>query len=417
MSFIGTLEQFSLSTVLLKIEEDAKNGVLIIKQESQWVELSFRQGQLICIGPVRSTKTLGDRLLQAGVISQKALQDIASIPGISPQNETRIVKALVDLGYLSRDNLYAWVVQESTKVLQILLSWNTGEIYFDEHSQPSSDRLLIALTVTSLVPLRPLVTPSHTASNYVSSSDHQQKQQNLRTASSHFPDALTLHDPSQFYGSSNKTSANSIDLNEGYTGDAGRNTDALSSPSALVTMPNRSTEPLIPNRMNAAFMQPQMVLIPTDLSALRDRNLHVKLTPDQWRLFTVADGETTLHMACQQLVMSREQVCQVACELVALSLVTISLPISGLMHNSNSFPLDLANAGLSNSFLAQTQGGRDVFSPLPIETHSQWGNGGTGATFVLGNGWVVASSTSQPMQSIEQHNGGRIEYAEAIEMR
>ena len=71
MSFIGTLEQFSLSTILLKIEEEAKTGVLIIKQEAQWVELSFRQGQLVCIGPVRSNKTLGDRLLQAGVISQQ----------------------------------------------------------------------------------------------------------------------------------------------------------------------------------------------------------------------------------------------------------------------------------------------------------------------------------------------------------
>ncbi len=182
-------------------------------------------------------------------------------------------------------------------------------------------------------------------------------------------------------------------------------------------MPNRLTEPLMPNRINTALMQPQMVLIPTDVSGLRDRNLQVQLTPDQWRLFAVADGKTTLQMACQQLVMSRELVCQVAGELVALSLVTISSPVSGSMHDSNSRPLDVANAVLSNSFLAQSQGYREVFSPLPIETHSQWGNGGTGATFVLGNGWVVASSTSQPVPSSEQDNSGRIEYAEAIEMR
>lgn len=417
MSFIGTLEQFSLSKILLKIEEEAKNGALVIKQESQWVELSFRKGQLICIGPVRSHKTLGDRLLQAGVISQKALQEISSLPGISLQNETRTITALVDLGYLSQDNLYIWIAQEATKVLQILLSWNTGEIYFDENSQPPSDRLLIALTVSSLVSLRSSLALSHSASTRVASSEYLQKPSKLRMASSHIPDTLTLHDPSQFNGSSAISSTNSIDFSQGYAGDTGRNTDALFSPSAPIGMPNRLTEPLISNRINTAYMQPQMVLIPTDLSGLRDRNLHVQLTPEQWRLFTVADGETTLQMACQHLVMSRELICQVAGELVALSLVTISLPVSGLMHDSNSIPLDLAHAGLSNSFVAQARGNRDVFSPLPIETHSQWGNGGTGATFVLGNGWVVTSSTSQPLQSIEQSNGARIEYAEAIEMR
>ena len=160
MSFIGTLEQFSLSTILQKIEEEAKNGVLIIKREGQWVELSFRQGQLMCIGPVRSHKTLGDRLLQAGVISQKALQAITSALGASLQNETLTVITLIDLEYLNQDSLYVWAAQETTKILQVLLCWTTGEMYFDEGLQPPSDRLLIALTVSSLVPLKSFVTPS-----------------------------------------------------------------------------------------------------------------------------------------------------------------------------------------------------------------------------------------------------------------
>ena len=175
MSFIGTLEQFNLSTILLKIEEEAKNGVLIIKQEAQWVELSFRQGQLVCIGPVRSNKTLGDRLLQAGVISQQALQQISSTLGASLQNETRTAISLIDLGYLNQESLYVWVAQEATKVLQVLLSWNKGEIYFDESLQPPADRLLIALTVSSLVPLPKVVIPSQ-LDNAHASTVHVQEQ-------------------------------------------------------------------------------------------------------------------------------------------------------------------------------------------------------------------------------------------------
>ena len=414
MSFIGTLEQFSLSTILQKIEGEAKNGVLIIKQEAQWVELSFRLGQLMCIGPIRSNKTLGDRLLQAGVISQKALREVSSTPGASLQNETRTAITLIDLGYLNQDRLYVWAAQEASKVLQVLLSWTTGEIYFEEGIQPPPDRLLIALTVSSLVPLQSLV-PSSQSANASVSSMHLQEQSKLRADSSPIPDALTLHDPSQFYDASASSSiSNSMNL---FVTDLVRNTDALTSLAASISMPKRVTEPLTPKRINTVFMQPQMVLNPTDLSGIRDRNLCVQLTPEQWRLFTVADGKTTLQMACQQLVMSRELVCQVAGELVALSLVTVNLPVSGLTHDSTPFPRDLTHAGFSNSYVAQARDGSDFFSPPPIETHSQWGNGGTGATFVLGNGWVVASSPSQSLQSSELHNASGIEYVEASGIR
>ena len=418
MSFIGKLEQFSLSTILQKIEGEAKNGVLIIKQEAQWVELSFRQGQLMCIGPVRSHKTLGDRLLQAGVITQKALQEIASALGASLQNETLTVIALVDRGYLNQDSLYVWAAQEATKILQVLLSWTTGEIYFDEDVQPPPDRLLIALTVSSLVPLQTLATPSQFSPAGAFSSVLPQKQSKFRAVAFHIPDALTLHEPSQFYSGSNTPStSNSMNFGEGYATNVVRNTDALHYPTASMSMSKPLTEPLTQKRIDTACMQPQMVLDPTDLYGLRDRNLHVHITPEQWRLFTVADGKTTLQMACQQLVMSREQVCQVAGELVALRLITLSLSDSGLVHDSNPFPQDLANAGINNSYIAQTQSMSDSFASTPGETHSQWGNGGTGATFVLGNGWVVASSPSQPPQSNELYRGSGLEYAEASGIR
>ncbi len=183
MSFIGTLEQFSLSTILQKIEGEAKNGVLIIKQEAQWVELSFRQGQLMCIGPVRSNKTLGDRLLQAGLFRRKLFRRSINYFGVSLQNETRTVMTLIDLGYLSQDSLYVWAVQEAIKVLQVLLSWTTGEIYFEEGLQPPSDRLLIALYcfVSGIFAIERTPSQSTNASAY--SSIHLHKHSKYRAAS------------------------------------------------------------------------------------------------------------------------------------------------------------------------------------------------------------------------------------------
>ncbi len=173
-------------------------------------------------------------------------------------------------------------------------------------------------------------------------------------------------------------------------------------------MPKRLTEPLTSKRINTTFMQPQMVLNPTDLSGLRDRNLRVQLTPEQWRLFTVADGKTTLQMACQQLVMSREQVCQVAVELAALSLVTVCLPDSGLTYDSNLLSLDVANAGFSNRLCCA--GSKEIEMTSQIFLLKPIHNGGMvelAQLSFLGMVGCLASSPFQHLQSSEPYNGGR----------
>jgi hypothetical protein len=411
VSFIGTLGQYNLSNILQKAEAKAKTGLLIIKQEERWVELSFRQGQLMCIGPVRSNKTLGERLLQAGVISQQAFQEVTYTLGSALLSETRTAISLIDLGYLNQESLYTWAAKEASRVLEVLLTWTTGEIYFEEGQQSPADRLLIALSVASLLPQQSAISTPQPGSAGVFST-YVQEQTTRRTTSPVISDALTLHDTSQFFDASAISSiSEALSLSEGPIADVMRNTDALSPSSVPFTSPKRVTEPLSPRRIDTSQMQPQMILIPTNLSELREGNPRIQLTPEQWRLFTRADGKTSLQMACQLLVMPRELVCQVAGELFALGLVTITMPASGSTNDQSPVPQDFMNAGLSNSYALQVNGS-DPFSPAPIETHSQWGNGGNGATFVLGGGWVVSSSPSQPSQSSNPHYVNTI-YAQA----
>jgi uncharacterized protein DUF4388 len=413
VSIIGSLEQFNLSNILQKIEVNAKTGLLIIKQGKQWVELTFRQGQLMCIGPVRSNKTLGERLLQAGVISQQALQGVAYALGASQQSETGTAITLIDLGYLNQGSLYAWAAREASRVLQVLLTWTTGEIYFEEGLQPPADRLLIALSVASLLPQQSAVSSAQPVRTGVSSFDVQE-QPKRRATSSTIPEAPTLHSASQFFDASAFASISAaLGLTGAPVSDVVRNTDALSRSTVPVSQPQQVTEPLTPRRIDTSFMQPQMVLIPTDLSGLRERNLQVQLTPEQWRLFTRADGHTSLQMACQLLGMPRELVCQVAGELIALGLVTIFMPASGSTNDQSPVPQDVMNLILSNSNFLQANGNiNNPSAPAPIETQSQWGNGGNGATFVLGGGWVVTSSPSQPLQPSGPHSLSNQVYAQ-----
>ncbi len=430
MLLIGSLEQFNLSNVLQRIEAYTKTGLLIVKQEEKWVELSFQQGLLMCIGPVRSNKTLGDRLLQAGVISQGALQEVISILGASQQSETRTAITLSDLGYVNQGSLYNWAATEALKVLQVLLTWSTGEIYFEEGMQPPADRLLIAFSISSLLPQQSAVSTPQPFSAGVTSSVVQEQPQ-IRVPTSSISNAPTLHNTSQFLGDvrTNSWVTPSRHSPENLVTDLVRNIDSLSPSTASPSSPQRVTGPLAPKLSDTSFMQPQMVLTPADLSALRGQNPKIQLTPEQWRLFTCADGQTTLQMACQLLIMPRELVCQVAGELIALGLVTISIPAFRSTIEPVPSPQDPMNAGLSNSYVPMSgysaspvplwgaampvNNGTNYSSPAPIGTHSQWGNGGNGATFVLGGGWVVASSPPQPVQSISPDNLGNIVYAYA----
>ncbi len=409
MSLIGSLEQFNLSNILQRVEAYAKTGLLIVRQEEKWVELSFRQGHLLCIGPVQPNSTLGERLLQAGVISQQALREVANFLGPSQHSETRTAIALIDLGYVNRESLYTWAVREASRILRMLLACSKGEIYFEEGSQPPADRLLIALSVGTLLQqladapaLQPAVTPAIARAQ--------------PSPAPVIPDSPTLYAASQFLddGGDNVPFIPSPFSPEVPVLNLVRDTDPLPFSPVTLHPPQRAVGSVVPQmQVDTSFMQPHMVLLPTNLSTLREQNPQLQLTPEQWRLFTMADGRTTLQMACQALVMLPQQVCQVAGELLALGLVTISSGIQDVVSagTGNGYaPMP----GFSGSFMP-VPGGASNFS-VPIETHSQWGNGGNGATFVLGGGgWVVASSPSQ--QSSDPFDVSKRDYAQVGEVR
>src|SRR5713226_1696388 len=150
------LEQFNLSSVLLRIETHGKTGLLIVKQGVKWVEFYLRDGRLMCIGPLRTNSTLGDRLLQDGVISPQVLQEALHVIGETQPGETRMALALMDLGHVGHEALREWATRKAIEVLHVILTWSSGEIHFEEGATPPSDRLLVALSLSSLLSTFPV---------------------------------------------------------------------------------------------------------------------------------------------------------------------------------------------------------------------------------------------------------------------
>lgn len=425
MSFIGTLEQVRLADVLRRIEAHSKTGLLVIKQESRRVEHYFRDGKLMCIGPANANAPLEARLLQAGIISPQDLQETLQTLGTQQPGETRLAITLMDLGYTSRDELRAWATREACEVVKVLSSWRQGAMYFEDGVQPPSDRLLVALSPATLLPATvsatppPASNPAPVASPPVSD----------RVAEVSPP----LPSPPPFMYSAPAPSSTSISAVDLFA-DAPNFADILNVPDspppsgdvlfdtspararATSTEPTWVTEPYMPPRIDTSFMRPEMVLLPADLSAVREQNPPVQLTPDQWRLLTRVDGQTNLQMMSQMLAMHGELVCQVAGELIAQGLLRIMTPTMQTPIELSPVSRDMITAGFGNGYVMPGAAAAPVqpwaaiapvtdalppsyaTSNLPFETASQWGNGGNGATFVPGRGWVTGSQPLTPMQ-------------------
>jgi len=483
VSLIGTLEQFSLSNVLRRVEIHEKTGLLVVKQGEHWVEFYFRDGRLLCIGPLRTQVTLAERLINDQLILPQALQEIQRTLADAKSSETRTALALMNQGFISRDELRTWAIQKAVDVLRVILSWSCGDVYFEEDTPPPADRLLVSMSATSIInsvaqgsqldqalslqpqsrspqPLQS-VQPTQPPSN--SSLAHQKVKLNAAQApvasvapivpSTPRPDVArvpTLMGFEQFLGD---TASSIASFTNAWSSDVLPLTEAIlpvfhqtgtlidlssfqpeddatdisfasllspESPSAvaLSVQAVRAMNPVPPKHIDTSFMQPEMLLMPADLSAFREQNPQVQVMPEQWRLLTCADGQTTLKMAYQMLAMPPEQLCQVAGELMAEHLLHVSLPEQPQMHEMAPMPYEHVNSGgLSNGYMVPAYAAVAAMSSsgsisvpdaqlqfsaaLPFETESQWGNGGNGATFVPGRGWITAPQSLQPLQPLQ----------------
>jgi hypothetical protein len=438
VSLIGTLEQFALSSVLERLEAHEKSGLLVVKHEAQWVELYFHRGQLMCIGPVRTTATLGERLLSAGIISQQALQEtLATLSSEQQQSEAYVARTLIDLKLVGREELRAWAIERASEVIQPLLLWSRGEIYFEEDVALPADRLLVAITVTSLLPARSSraafpATPVETAGvqpvsltgTLVSSNGPYradiarvptlyESEQFLSENVPAVPVTPLLHSTDSFLAavkaagsakvpvlSPSVTPASPIPIEDKQvTATAVRNVQEAPSmpdpfpslvdssisstasaalaklfdqPEVLPVTQPAQRRPLLSAayaRINASLMSPEMVLEIADLSVLLAQNPDMQITPEEWRLLTCADGQTTLGKACQDLFMPPEQVCQLAGELQMLGLVYVSQPMmltapEGVARVQNPPPMPDAIIPMTPP-LAGPQPSADVLSPFP----------------------------------------------------
>jgi cellulose synthase (UDP-forming) len=155
---VGVIEQRAFVNILRRIAMHAKTGLLTLIHNKQEVELYFEQGQLRSIG-LKESPPLGERLVQAGVISQDDLQKVlltlaasdAPSHHLKEGSDALVGQILTQLGLVSSERLSAWITQEAVAVLQDLLTWSESEVSFVENVQAPTDYIPLGDRVNSLI--------------------------------------------------------------------------------------------------------------------------------------------------------------------------------------------------------------------------------------------------------------------------
>lgn len=234
MSLIGTLEQISLVNLLQRLESYAKSGLLIVKQDAQWVELYFRDGCLMCIGPVRSNAALGNKLLQERYISPRILQETLLATGAAEPSEMQLALALVERKLVSQEQLRNIAMKMAYEVLQTLSFLGNADVYFEENVAPPPDRLLVAVALSPMLsvlnpPPAPTPPPSTEPFTSFASAPHPTTEQLSSsgplqprlTKASEIPNVPTLTGPEQFGMEASSASPNAstyaVNLRQGFS--------------------------------------------------------------------------------------------------------------------------------------------------------------------------------------------------------
>ncbi len=125
----GRLEDFPLADILQVLQVSGKSGALFLRRaDGQNAVIAFRAGQMVQAISTDSYQTLGDRLVQSGIVSRvdlnEALQYMAHFPGM------RLGDALVDRGYATRPEVENEVKTQMAETVERLMHWNDADFEF-----------------------------------------------------------------------------------------------------------------------------------------------------------------------------------------------------------------------------------------------------------------------------------------------
>lgn len=144
----GSLEHFALPDVFRLLAHNRASGGLKVVRESGDGLVYFRDGEVYFAFSSLTREFLGQRLVNAKLITQGQLLRVLDEQKRS--GEGRLGELLVDKGYLSRDLLDTFLKEQIQDAVFHLLQWDAGNFEFDAELK-SPQEVGLSVSVENLI--------------------------------------------------------------------------------------------------------------------------------------------------------------------------------------------------------------------------------------------------------------------------
>ncbi|HET9553585.1 MAG TPA: DUF4388 domain-containing protein [Anaeromyxobacteraceae bacterium] len=130
MALKGTLKDFGIAEILQLIGQQAKSGVLHLESRDDVIHISMADGNVVRAESAgrKAREKLGMRLVRADLITQQELEYALDI---QKRTLRRLGDILVELGYVSVENLRQMTALQTTETVHKLFHWKSGTYAFE----------------------------------------------------------------------------------------------------------------------------------------------------------------------------------------------------------------------------------------------------------------------------------------------
>jgi tetratricopeptide (TPR) repeat protein len=137
MSINGSLRETSITDVLQLLAMGGKTGCLSLTHRGTFASVFFDAGRISYASIVNRRERIGQRLVQAGVITADQLRSALEKQGQIP--ESRIGDVLVDMGLVTRDALELQIRAQVEEAVYLLFPWTDGTFTFIVGARPEHE--------------------------------------------------------------------------------------------------------------------------------------------------------------------------------------------------------------------------------------------------------------------------------------
>jgi curved DNA-binding protein CbpA len=129
----GTLDETSVPEVVHSFSTSGQSGVLHLSRGSTSKRIYFQNGAIVFASSDDAEERLGERLVRAGALKRPELELACRVLA---RSHLRLGATLVEMGYLSTDELDRRVKEQVTSIVHSLFPWESGVFRAEIRDRP-----------------------------------------------------------------------------------------------------------------------------------------------------------------------------------------------------------------------------------------------------------------------------------------